>query len=212
MLEAVLFDWSDTLVHFEWNDALVEVGHRAALGRDDPEFTRRWRELVLGDAHGRRPYAELLAELGVVDPDAFIDAEHAVWRPAYGVPAMAPALLETLRERGVRTAVAANHWPDPARVLEADAEALGLAAHLDALVFGDDSLRRACFGLGVKPATALYVGDSLAQVEEAAAMGMATAQALWFRADDMPGVEPDFTAFTAADVLTIAARLARSPQ
>ena len=35
---------------------------------------------MLGD-HGYRPYAELLVELGVDDPDAFIDAEHEVWAP-----------------------------------------------------------------------------------------------------------------------------------
>ena len=81
MLEAVLFDWSNTLVEFAWDDELLVAGHRAALGRDDPDFTARYRELVLGDPT-QRPYAELLAELGVDDPDAFIDEEHAVWLDA----------------------------------------------------------------------------------------------------------------------------------
>ena len=209
-MEAVFFDWSDTLVHFEWDDALVEAGHRAALGRDDADFTARWRALILGDAHGRRPYAELLGELGVEDPDAFIDAEHAVWMPAYGVLSMAPALLETLQERGLKTAVSANHWPDPARVLRGDAEALGLARVLDAIVFGGDHLLGACAELGVEPAAVLFVGDALADVQRAATVGMRTAQAVWFRADDTPGIEPDFTAFTAADVMSIVRRLARS--
>lgn len=211
MLEAVFFDWSDTLVHFEWDDALVEAGHRAALGRDEPDFTARWRELMLGDAHGRRPYAELLAELGVEDPDAFIDAEHTAWMPAYGALSMAPALLETLQERGLKTALTANHWPDPPRVLRGDAAALGFARFLDAIVFGDDNIRRACAELGVEPAAVLFVGDALADVQGAASVGMRTAQAVWFRADATPGIEPDFVAFTAADVLTIATRLARSP-
>lgn len=209
MLEAVLFDWSDTLVHFEWDDDLVESGHRAALGRDDPDFTARWRELLLGDVHGNRPYEELLAELGIEDPDAFIDAEHAVWRSAYGVLASAPALLESLRDRGFKTGLVANSWPDPERVLRSDAEALGLAQHLDAVCFGED-LRHACSELGVEPASALYVGDSLAQVQDAQGLGMRTAQALWFRADEAPEIEPDFQAFTAMDVLNVAARLARS--
>ena len=30
---------------------------------------------------------------------------------------------------------------------------------------------------------------------------MTTVQALWFRADDAPGIEPDFMAFTPMDVL-----------
>ena len=208
MLEAVLFDWSDTLVHFEWDDDLVEAGHRAALGRDDPDFTARWRALLLGDEHGRRTYAELLAELGVEDPDAFIDAEHEVWRAASSVLSSAPALLESLRDRGLRTGVVANAWPDPARILLMDAEALGLAPLLDVLVFDGDFLG-ACSELGVQPEAALFVGDAPADVQRANAAGMTTVQALWFRADESEEIEPDFQAFTAMDVLNIARRLAR---
>jgi hypothetical protein len=39
-------------------------------------------------------------------------------------------------------------------------------------------------------------------------VGMTTAQALWFRADDTPGIEPDYMAFTPMDVLNAARRLA----
>jgi FMN phosphatase YigB (HAD superfamily) len=210
MLEAVFFDWGNTLVRFEWDDALVEVGHRAALGRDDAEFTARWRALMLGDAHGRRPYAELLAELGVEDPDAFIDAEHEAWRSSYSVLSMAPALLESLRERGLKTALVADPWPDPPRITAGDVERLGFAPLLDAVVFGDDNLARACAELGVEPTAVLFVGDSLADVQSAAGVGMTTAQALWFRADDIPEIEPDFEAFTAVDIVSIVRRLARS--
>lgn len=210
MLEAVLFDWSHTLVQSEWDDDLVEAGHRVALGHDDPEFTARWRELILGDGHDRRPYAELLSELGVVDPDAFMDAEHTVWFSAYRVQASIVALLEMLRERGLKTGLVASAWPDPERILRADAEALGLAAHLDALVYGPDNLVRACAELDVEPAAVLFVGDSLRDVQRASNLGMPTAQALWFRADDIPGTEPDFQAFTAVDVVSIVRRLARS--
>ncbi len=219
MLEAVLFDWGETLVHFEWDDDLVESGHRAALGRDDPEFTARWRELLLGDGHGHRPYAELLAELGVEDPDEFIDAEHAVWRGASSVLASAQALLESLRDRGLRTGVVANAWPDPGRILHADAEAFGLAPLLDTLVFAEEERARkpaaepflqACAELGVEAEATLFVGDDLTtDVRGAANVGMITVQALWFRADDTPGGEPDFQAFTAMDVLNVARRLAR---
>jgi FMN phosphatase YigB (HAD superfamily) len=210
VLEAVLFDWGNTLVRFEWDDALVAAGHRAALGHDDPEFTARWRELILGDAHGRRPYAELLAELGVADPDAFIDAEHACWLSAYGVLSMAPALLEMLRERGLKTGLVADPWPDPPRILAGDVVRLGFAPHLDAGVFGEDNLSRACAQLRVDPRAVLFVGDSLADVKKAADAGMTTAQALWFRADDTPGIEADFQVFTAVDVISIVRRLARS--
>ncbi len=208
MLDAVFFDWGNTLVRFEWDDALVDAGHRAALGREDPEFTARWRELMLGDSHGRRPYAELLAELGVEDPDAFIDAEHEAWRPAYSVLSMAPALLAMLRERGLKTALAADPWPDPPRVIAGDLEQLGFAPLLDAVAFGEDALVHACADLDVEASAVLFVGDSLADVQRAKAAGMTTVQALWFKADDIPEIEPDFQAFTAVDVVSIVRRLA----
>lgn len=219
MLEAVLFDWGNTLTSLEWDEELVAAGHRAGLGRDDPEFTARWRELALGRQHGYRPYEELLAELGVADPEDFIDREHEVWRAQYGVLSMAPALLETLRERGLKTGLVANAWPDPPRVLRADAEALGLAPLLDAMVWAAEAgarkpdpaiFLRACDELGVAPEAALHVGDDLvADVQGAAAVGMTTVQALWFRADESAEIEPDFQAFTAMDVLNIVRRLAR---
>jgi hypothetical protein len=39
-------------------------------------------------------------------------------------------------------------------------------------------------------------------------VGITTIQALWFRADDTPGIEADFVAFTAMGVLNAARRLA----
>jgi HAD superfamily hydrolase (TIGR01509 family) len=219
MIDAVLFDWNNTLVQFEWDDELVSVGHRAALGRDDPEFTARWRGLMLGDDHGDRPYADLLAELGVEDADAFIDAEHEVWRPAHSVLASAQALLDALRARGVKTGVVANSWPDPARVLRRDAEAFGLAERLDTMVFSEEVgvrkpaaeiFLRACRELDVEPVATMFVGDNLeTDVQGAANLGMTTVQALWFAADDTSGIEPDFMAFTPMDVLNAVRRLAR---
>jgi putative hydrolase of the HAD superfamily len=217
VLEAVLFDWNNTLVHFEWDDDRVPEGHRAALGRDDPAFTERWREVVLGD-HGYRPYAEILAELGIEDPDAFITKEHEAWLPAMSVLASAQALLDSLRSRGLKTGVVANSWPDPPRLLRGDAEAFGLAERLDTMVFSEEVgvrkpdpeiFLRACRELEVEPIDTMFVGDKLVNdVEGAARVGMTTVQALWFRADDTPGIEPDFLAFTPMDVLNAVRRLA----
>ena len=217
MLEAVLFDWSNTLVRFTWDDELLAAGHRAALGRDDPAFTERYRDLVFASVG--RPYDELLRELGVDDPDAFVDAEHDVWLAAHEVLAAAPALLEALRGRGLKTGLVANSWPDPPRVLRADAERFGLAALLDVQVWSEEVGARkpdaaifehALQELDVDPSAALFVGDRLdADVQGAAEVGMSTAQAVWFRADDSPvGTEPDFMAFTPMDVLNATRRLA----
>jgi len=219
MIDAVLFDWNNTLVRFEWDDDLVEAGHRAGLGHDDPGFTARWRETMLGGSAGDRRYADILRELGVPDPDAFIDAEHEVWRPAHSVLASAQALLEALRARGIKTGLIANSWPDPGRVLRRDAEAFGLAELLDALVYSEEiGVRKpdpqiflhACRQLDVEAVATMYVGDNLVtDVQGAANVGMTTVQALWFRADDTPGIEPDFMAFTPMDVLNAVLRLAR---
>jgi putative hydrolase of the HAD superfamily len=218
MIEAVLFDWNNTLVEFTWDDELLVEGHRAALGHDDAAFTARYRELMLGDVP-HRPYADVLRELGVEDPDAFMDAEHAVWRPAHAVLGSAQAMLESLRARGIKTGVVANSWPDPARLLRADVEAFGLAGLLDVIVFSEEVgvskpqpeiFLRALEELAVDAFAAMYVGDRLdTDVQGAAAVGMTTVQALWFRADDTPGIEPDFMAFTPMDVLNAVQRLAR---
>ncbi|HWJ33590.1 MAG TPA: HAD family hydrolase, partial [Gaiellaceae bacterium] len=137
MIEAVLFDWGNTLVEFTWDDELLAAGHRAALGRDDRAFTERYREVVL-PAVGV-PYDDLLRELGVDDTDAFIDAEHDAWREAHAVLASAQALLESLRNRGLKTGVVANAWPEPGRVLRADADRYGLAPLLDTFVTSSEA-------------------------------------------------------------------------
>ena len=218
MLRAVLFDWNNTLVRFSWDEERVAEAHRVALGRDDPAFTARWRSVMFGD-HGHRPYAELLAELGAEDPDAFIDAEHEVWRPTHEVLASAQALLDSLRSLGLKTGIVANSWPDPGRVLRADAESFGLADRADVMVFSEEVGARkpdpeiylyCCRQLGIEPSEAMHVGDDLeSDVRGAAAAGIKTVQALWFVADDRPAaVEPDFLAFTPMDVLNTARRLA----
>jgi HAD superfamily hydrolase (TIGR01509 family) len=217
MLEAVLFDWTNTLVEFTWDDELLAAGHRAALGRDDPAFTARYRQLVLGD-EDHRPYAELLTELGVEDPARFIELEHAAWRPAHQVLSSAQAMLVSLRRRGLKTGIVANSWPEPARLLRADVERYGLAGELDVQVWSEEVGARkpepaifmhALDRLGIDPVDALFVGDGLENdVQGAGDVGMTTVQALWFRADDTPGIEPDYMAFTPMDVLNAARRLA----
>jgi HAD superfamily hydrolase (TIGR01509 family) len=161
----------------------------------------------------------VLRELGVDDPDAFIDAEHEVWRPAHAVLGSAQAMLDSLRGRGIKTGLVANAWPEPARVLRADVEASGLAPLLDVMVFSEEVgaskpqpeiFLHALRELRVEPENAMFVGDRLeTDVQGAASVGMTTVQALWFSADDSSvGIEPDFMAFTPMDVLNAVRRLA----
>lgn len=73
MIEAVTFDWSQTLVRFEWDDELLAAGHRAGLGAlgrgaEAEPFTRRFRdELLPGFARGADYEALLRGELGLDD-------------------------------------------------------------------------------------------------------------------------------------------------
>src|SRR5436309_854942 len=200
VIEAVLFDWSNTLVQFTWDDELLAAGHRAALAaanstQDPAVFTARYRDVVLErDTHD--DYGDLLRELGVEDVDRFVDVEHEAWRPAHAVLGSAPALLGSLRGHGLKTGLVANSWPDPSRLLRADVEAFGLADLLDVIVFSEEVgvskpdaeiFLHALTELGIEPEQAVYVGDLLAtDVRGAAHVGMTTVQALWFHSDDTP--------------------------
>jgi putative hydrolase of the HAD superfamily len=228
VVEAVLFDWNNTLVQFTWDDELLAEGHGAglrAIGRDDEPtaFTVRYRDRVIERGRPDEGYESLLLELlgEATDDeiDAFIDAEHDAWGPAYETLGAAQALLEALRSRGIKTGVVLNSWPDPGRVLRRDIERAGLTELLDTIVISSEVgmrkpepgiFRLALEQLGVEPHAAMFVGDRLeTDVQGAANLGMTTVQALWFRADDTPAIEPDFMAFTPMDVLNAVRRLAR---
>jgi putative hydrolase of the HAD superfamily len=237
VLEAVLFDWGSTLMDFVWDDALVEAGHRAglrALGRDDPE------ELARLSAHFREQYLpllhapgtveeveypglvrELLGHFGIEASDddlaRYLEAEHAAWDPAMQVASTSVALLEALRNRGLKIGLVSNAT-DPAWLLRADLERQGLAPYLDTVVFSSEIGKRkphpaiyeaALSELGVAPQRAIFVGDRLVEdVQGPAQLGMTTVQAVWFRADENPdGIEPDYQAFTQMDVLNVVERL-----
>ncbi len=226
-MRAVLFDWGGTLVDFSWSDELLAAGHRAglrAIGRegDADTFTLRFvGELLPALVPGDDYTALLRRELRASDDEIarFLDAEYDVWTPAHALLGSAHALLEVLRGRGLRLAVVANGWPEPARLTRRRISELGVAERVDAVVLADEVGWRkpdprifsaALSVLGVAPAEALHVGDRLdADVRGAAGAGLTTVQALWFSADSASAdVEPDFAAFTPMDVLNVTRRLA----
>lgn len=234
MLEAVLFDWGDTLMRWAWEPELLEEGHRAGLesiGRDpDPRITARFRDAyvpllgapgVLEEVEYPGLVRRLLREVGIEGDDAmlaaFLEAEHAAWQPARQLGATTHALLEALRERGLKLGLVSNAI-DPPWLLHRDLEQLGVRQRLDAAVFSSEVgwrkphpaiFERALELLGVAPERSLFVGDSLANdVAGAGALGMKTVQALWFNAEEDAGAtEPDYRAFTQMDVLNIVRRL-----
>jgi putative hydrolase of the HAD superfamily len=237
VLEAVLFDWGDTLMDFKYDPDLVEAGHRAgleALGRDSlPEpgivaehFREHYEPLfwapgTIEEIEYPGLVRELLGhfEIEISDDELvlFLEAEHTAWAPAFVLGATTHALLEALRSRGLRLGLVSNAF-DPPWILHRDLERQGLAERLDVAVFSSEVGRRkpdpaifetALERLRVAPEDALFVGDRLYEdIRGAGELGMTTVQALWFRADDHPeGGEPNYEAFTQMDVLNIADRL-----
>jgi HAD superfamily hydrolase (TIGR01509 family) len=235
-LDAVLFDWGDTLFHFVYDEELLEAGWEAGLratGRDDlpdhEDAAARFREgylplLFVPGAVEEIEYPGLIRELlagfdiELTDEELgrFLEAEHEAWSPARAMGDSTHALLESLRGRGLKLGLVSNAF-DPPELLHRDLRRMGLAERLDVAVFSSEVGRRkpdplifrtALDRLGVEPGNALFVGDSLeADIAGAAGFGMRTVQAVWFRADPADGPEPDFQAFTQMDVLNIVRRL-----
>ena len=238
MLEAVLFDWGDTLMQFAYSPELVSAGQRAglaAIGRDglpdDDALTEHFREHyeplfwvpgTVEEIEYPGLVRRLLADFEVtIDDDElrrYLEAEHSAWDPARVLGAHTHALLESLRARGLKLGLVSNAF-DPGWLLHRDLEQMGLAQRLDFSVFSSEVgtrkphpaiFERALEALGVEPENALFVGDRLYEdIRGAGELGMTTVQALWFRADEhADGREPDHQAFTQADVVNVARHLA----
>jgi putative hydrolase of the HAD superfamily len=237
MLDAVLFDWGDTLMQFAYSPDLVSAGHRAglaAIGRDGlpqaDEVTERFREEyeplfwvpgTIEEIEYPGLVRRLLADFGVEISDdelgRYLEAEHLAWDPARILAAHTHPLLESLRAQGLKLGLVSNAF-DPGWLLHRDLQQMGLEERLDFSVFSSELgvrkphpaiFRRALEALDVEPERALFVGDRLYEdVRGAAELGMTTVQALWFRADEhSDGAEPDHQAFTQLDVLNITRRL-----
>ena len=150
MLEAVLFDWGDTLMQFAYSPELVSAGHRAglaAIGRDGlPEvealtehFRERYEPLfsvpgTVEEIEYPSLVRQLLGDFDVtIDDDElarYLEAEHTAWDPARLLAAHTHALLESLRQRGLRLGLVSNAF-DPGWLLHRDLEQMGLAQRLD---------------------------------------------------------------------------------
>jgi putative hydrolase of the HAD superfamily len=237
MLEAVLFDWGDTLMDFQFDEELMDRAFRAglaALGREGlpadeirAHFRERFEPLfwVPGTLEEieypgmiRDALAYFGAELSDDELARFLEAEHAAWQPARVLGSTTHALLDALREDGLKLGLVSNAF-DPGWLLHRDLEQMGIEQRIDVAVFSSEVGKRkphpeifgrALAALEVAPERTLFVGDRLYEdVRGAGELGMTTIQAVWFRADDHPdGREPDYQAFTQFDVLNIARRLA----
>ena len=224
-------------MRFGYDPELVGAGHRAgleAIGRDElpdvealtDHFRERYEPLfwvpgTVEEIEYPGLVRELLGYFGVtVDQEElrrYLEAEHGAWEPARQLGAHTHALLEALRERGLKLGLVSNAF-DPGWLLHRDLEQMGLAERLDFSVFSSEVgkrkphpaiFERALSALDVSPGEAVFVGDRLYEdVRGAGELGMTTVQALWFRADEhADGREPDYQAFTQVDVLNVVRRL-----
>ena len=219
----------------EWSDEIALEGHTAGIGAlsrealPTPEaFTRYLTEhdaaLFPGGedeidiaAVMHRSFADQGVDLTDDDVRLFLQSAHDVWASYYSLAASTHALLEALRNRGLRLALVSN-TASPQWLLQPVLERQGLVARVDAVVLSSEVgkrkphpaiFERALSELDVRSDDALFVGDRLdADVFGAARVGMRTVQALWFRADDVQvEAEPDYQAFTQMDVLNVVDRL-----
>jgi putative hydrolase of the HAD superfamily len=237
VLRAVLFDWGGTLMNDEWSDEIALEGHSAgiaALARDglpgaaaftsylseheSELFPRGTEDEIDILAVMTSSFREHGVELTDDDVRLFLHAAQEVWSSYYALAASTHALLEALRDRGLKLALVSN-TASPRWLLEPILERQGIVDRVDAIVLSSDVgkrkphpaiFERALVELAVEPREALFVGDRLgADVLGASRIGMSTVQALWFRADeDADGVDPDHQAFTQMDVLNVVDRLA----
>jgi HAD superfamily hydrolase (TIGR01509 family) len=213
VLEAVAFDYRDTLAEFRWDEARWRRGLEAlvvaagadpgAAGRVGEGLRRRFTrpEADLAELDYPIAVAAALAEAGVdAAPAAVrrgIQAEFRAWAPARRVHPDARALLDRVRRLGLRIAVAANTF-DPPDLFRADLAEQGIGERVDAVVLSCEvGVRKphprfyaaVLTALGVEPGAAMFVGDRMRDdVLGAAAAGMQTCLATWYRKDqEAPG-------------------------
>jgi putative hydrolase of the HAD superfamily len=209
VLRAVAFDYRNTLAEFRWDEGLWHRGVRAMLelaGADVAETARAAGLLRrrLADRDPSDPaeldyvaaVGDMLAALGVPAAAGLvrrcIEAEYRCWAPARHVHPDALALLDGVRGRGLRCALAANTF-DPPELFRADLVAQGIAGRMDAIVLSCElGLRKphpavyaaVAAALDLDPADVLFVGDRLRDdVLGPAAAGMHTCLATWYRLD-----------------------------
>lgn len=186
---AVLFDLDGTLIDTK---SLYIEAYRQAV----QPYVRE--ELTPDDIRALRPTSEL-AFLRAVVHDTHFDACLADFYRAYEAlhqdrfAGVYPGILETLAALrgagiplGLVTGKSRRSWEITRAVIE-------LAVPFDALVFDDDvrapkpdphGLELAVQAMGVDPRRALYVGDTLTDMEAARAAGLRPIAALWAFSDD----------------------------
>ncbi len=197
--ELIIFDKDGTLIDFDfmWGGWIVALARRLEAAACLPVAAHLYQAVGYDSAAGRvapggplavatmaelrEMAAETLRALGLPREQAQRATEQAWYSPdpvALARPlADLPRLLGALRARGLRIAIATT---DDRAPTEATVAALGIAPLVDALACGDDghpikpapdAVLLLCGKLGVDPARAMVVGDTLADLRMGRAAG-----------------------------------------
>lgn len=230
-VRAVIFDWGGTLT--PWHDVDLRDRWRAfarvydparveelSAGLHDSELAR-WAHMFHTAGHsGTGALEELFADNGIdIESEVFhraLDAYLAAWEPNTWTDPQAQPLLQTLRLRGLRTAVLSNTmWPRSfhEEVLRRD----GVLDLFDYLLFTSETqaakphrsvFQDVAIALNVDPSECAFVGDRLFDdIQGAQSVGM---RGIWIPHSSVPheqstalGITPDATAYELGDVLDI---------
>jgi putative hydrolase of the HAD superfamily len=228
-LEAVIFDFGDTLLRFEFDEDVWLECLRITLAEADlpvdaaepvrDELRRRMVELY-GDPDD---YAELDWVQAVTEamlrhgpprsPEvvrAAIAAGDRGWAAARQLHPEAIWLLTAVRERGLKVGIVSN-TPDPPDLWLDNLAADGVSERVDAVVLSSqlglrkpapEIYRAALAALGVEARDALFVGDRVREdIQGPAALGMRTCLVTYYRVDGGDHALADAVAKSPAEVL-----------
>jgi putative hydrolase of the HAD superfamily len=234
-LEAVIFDFGDTLLRFDfdedvWLDCLRVTLREADLPVDAAEAVRddlrnRMAELYGDpDEHAELDWVQAVTEAMLRwgpprSPEvvrAAIAAGDRGWAAARHLHPEAISLLKAVRERGLKIGILSN-TPDPPDLWLDNLGADGVAEHVDAVVLSSQLGRRkpapeiyraALDALGVEAENALFVGDRVREdIQGPAALGMRTCLVTYFRVDEGDHALADAVAASPAEVLAAVDRV-----
>ncbi|GHH30946.1 HAD-IA family hydrolase [Streptomyces rubradiris] len=202
-----------SVVIFDLDGVLVDS--HEVMGR---AFAAAYAEVV---GAGPAPFAEYQRHQGLYFPDIMrrmrlpLEMEEPFVRESYRLADQVPVadgvadLLQTLRTRGFRLAVATGKAGPRARSLLAT---LGLIQYFDHVVGSDevanakpapDIVRRALSLLDAEPDAALMVGDAPADIRSARSAGVTAVAATWATVDEdgLMAAGPDLVVHSPGELL-----------